>query len=210
MPNPNNAKLVGWPIAAMLVPKAANSSIKAALLDAVDVPWDAKNLHAHPAFEFMGAVGFARLKDKAFRFTFVRNPYDRLVSCWAQKIDQPTHDNRGMRKMGFRPGMPWEEWLDAALSIPPEKMDIHFRPQSLLLCYRGWLPVDFVGKFEDLEHDWRVVQHYAQERAALKLPDLQKLTTSEHPPYREMFNQHQRLKVEAVYGRDFELFEYEF
>lgn len=209
MPEPNNAKLVGWPVAAMLVPKVANSSIKAALLDAVGVPWDGQNLHAHRAFEFFKPSEFAAMRG-VFRFAFVRNPFDRLVSCWAQKIDQPTHDNRGMRRMGFRPGMGWEEWLEAALNIPPEQMDIHFRPQHLLLCHQGEVPVDYLGKFESLNEDWRAVRYMAEKTAALTLPELPVLTTSRHLPYREMYSATQRKRVEDVYAGDLALFDYGF
>jgi hypothetical protein len=54
-----------------------------------------------------------------FRVGFIRHPMDRLVSAWAFFCNSPTDDEisgcASFRAVGYRHGMPLEEFLDIAL-----------------------------------------------------------------------------------------------
>src|SRR5688572_21810185 len=83
-------------------------------------------------------------KIEAFKFSFVRNPWDRLVSCWA---------NRG-KKYKF-------DWYVRRVVVLKTR-DPHTNPQWPHLVLDGKLLFDFIGRFENLVDDWRLLQNRFQ------------------------------------------------
>lgn len=158
------------------IPKTGGTSIRRCLLDsgrlcALLTPvadptgdlrgqfnqWDP---HAHPlVFEQI----FRALRPGMFTFTFVRNPWDRFVSWWA---DSKSHGKE-----------PFSEFLPRLLEDPAQRV-----LQSGYVTYRS--SFDFVGRFERLEKDWDTVKNEAYLRA---MPPLQKLRTSIHDPYESYY-----------------------
>lgn len=85
------------------------------------------------------------------RFTFVRDPNARLVSAWRDKIV------RGGAGSGIKDAALLEElaefgrFVDWVLSQDPERINIHFRPQSMLVPRN----VDFIGRVESFDADFQ-------------------------------------------------------
>lgn len=85
-----------------------------------------------------------------FRFTYVRNPFTRALSCYLDKMVQ----NNGERKrlapeLGFAEDYhpTFREFLEAVQRQPDERRDIHWMTQSLLLQLNT-IQYDFIGRFE--------------------------------------------------------------
>jgi len=80
-----------------------------------------------------------------FRFSFVRNPYHRLLSFYRTKVlkmaDPDPRVNATLLRMGLREGMSFAAMLDVLASVPPRAMDLHCAPQVLFLYHRGRPPV---------------------------------------------------------------------
>lgn len=99
-----------------------------------------------------------------FKFAFVRNPFDRLVSCYRDKIDRetvPDYMLRSGRSIGeeFYPGMPFPEFARIICRVPNRWADGHFRPQHMTVCDRGGnVAANFVGRFENLAEDFERVK----------------------------------------------------
>jgi hypothetical protein len=74
-------------------------------------------------------------KDRYFRFTFVRNPWARLVSCWLSKFKHyPSHPTKpGVRHRSLYREMPFEEFALFVCSVPDAKADVHFKSQHCFL-----------------------------------------------------------------------------
>jgi len=130
-----------------------------------------------------------------FKFAFVRNPWDRLVSRHAhllQSQDHPRH--RLVKKLGsFENYLAWE--------IARQKMHQH----AYLYGARGECLVDFIGYYERLDED------FAKVCERLKIgADLPRVNTSVHRDYRQCYTPATRDLVARHFRRDIELFGYEF
>lgn len=186
------------------VPKVANRSIKAALAAAAGLPFTEEK---EPDFQTVPLTAVPHLTDY-FRFTFVRHPLDRLVSCYAQKVvlyarqlQMPLLFWRYGRR--FWPEMSFAEFVTAVAGIPDGRADRHFRSQHTFV-YQGGKPiVDFVGRFEQLASDW------AQVQTQTGLGPLPHFNPSPHKPFAEMYTPALAQLAATRYRQDMALFGYE-
>lgn len=191
------------------VPKAANSSIKQTLLVFMgmdpeawapihDLNW--RWIKLKKAAERVGC----------FRFTVVRNPWDRLVSCWADKCIRRDPMLPDLKRFDFYRGMPFDDFACAVCEIPDDDANIHFVSQSRLLVWRGEVVPEFVGRFERLDADWDRIRAIIFDRTGVRLIDLPRITVSEHEPYQTYYSSELRDAVGRRYAEDVERFGYTF
>jgi hypothetical protein len=93
-----------------------------------------------------------------FIFAFVRNPLNRLLSSYTDKILKARA--AGQKKCIFwnldiHFDMNFEQFVNRVAEIPDAKIDRHLRSQTFFLCKGDELMVDFIGKFESLLDDWQ-------------------------------------------------------
>src|SRR5215468_5087192 len=155
------------------IPKVAFTSIKTALAEILGISLRSTGGDPHrlgwPTAEISSSHS-APLFPGLFAFAFVRNPWDRLVSCYRDKIRgevdgytyftiRPGVANCLARFDAFVPGMSFSDFVAAVSSIPDEEADAHFRSQHTFLANdEGKISVDFLGRFERLADDFRLVQ----------------------------------------------------
>lgn len=203
------------------IPKVACGSIKRAVASGIGLKGDDRKIHGI-------RFGWRTIQKKHIRekkddgwlvWAFVRNPWDRLVSCWAHKFDQFA----GNRKMSpLFPRLPadlsWDDFLRWVVSQEPRTANDHFRPQHYFLTDRegpkigttfcrpdqgAYLP-QLTGRLEHVDRDWKQVQ------AMWGWPDLMNVNPSRHKPYQEMFTPGQRRLVSGWCEPDAELLGYRF
>lgn len=186
------------------VPKVANRSIKAALAAAAGQPGAEL---AAAGWQTIPLPQLARLEGY-LRFTFVRNPLDRLLSCYAQKVvlyarqlQLPLLFWRYGRQ--FYPEMHFATFVETVATIPDHLADRHFRSQHTFLYDKGELLVDFVGRFEQLAHDWDRLRQQAG------LGELPHYNPSPHKPYVQMYTPELARLAAARYAQDMKLLGYE-
>ena len=138
-----------------------------------------------------------------FKFTFVRNPWDRLVSAYHYlRRGHPISKIAGI--VAESPG--FTDFVKTRLRDPLVAADVHLRPQcSFLLDEAGRLSVDFLGRFETLERDFSTVAR--RLRLDRTLP---RRNTSAHPDSQRCYDEESRAIVAEVYRQDIELFGYRF
>jgi len=140
--------------------------------------------------------------DQYFKFAFVRNPWDRLVSSYYfyqvnlgyESFRQQYPDVVAMCERCGDFGTFIREY---AMYVPD--MTSHLVDDS------GNISVDFVGRFERLHEDWNKVG--AKIGLNLSLPHENR---SEHEHYRKYYTAETRRIVEQQFARDIELFGYSF
>ena len=117
----------------------------------------------------------------------VRNPYDRLVSTWACRMDTTLKASHYGKK--FKPCT-----FDVFLSRL-SKFDLNTTP----MC--NWLPdeLDFLIKYENLDEDWERFSKWL----GVELPPLFYKNKSKHGPWQEYFSDDQLDTVYQIYEQDF-------
>lgn len=159
------------------------------------------NYHKHVFRAHEDILSTRRLMPRAlferyFKFAFVRNPWERLVSEYEfllKKTDHSRH-TRVKNLAGF------DQFID--MQIP--RRDAY---QSNMLCDRGGiLLVNFVGKLESLDTDWKTVcEHINIDYHALPQKNV-----TQHRRYQDYYTPKSIEKVRVHWARDICLFGYQF
>ena len=152
-------------------PKCGCSAIKYTLqrLECGDnkIVRDVTNLHQRefsPLLNIKQIGSFSRLiaDPRFFKFCFVRNPYERLLSAYFDKIkgNRPPK-GRILQQLGLpshRLNTPvsLSEFVHAVAEQPVAFMDPHWRVQYYQTMQAG-IAYDFIGRFENFQDDIRTI-----------------------------------------------------
>jgi len=129
-----------------------------------------------------------------FKFAFVRNPWDRLVSRYAQLLrTEKSPRYQAKAEKGFEAYLEWE--------IRRNKSHQH----PYVCGADGKLIVDFIGYFERLDEDFSKVCQRLQFDDTLP-----KSNISKHDSYQSYYTPATRAMVAEHCRRDIELFGYDF
>lgn len=149
------------------------------------------------------------------RFSFVRNPYSRLLSGFLDKLITNEYERqRHLPMMGFEQGYTPTllEFLERLAQKPDTERDIHFRTQSALLMLDN-VNYDFIGRFERFDSDflWLQQAFYGIDRPKESYEDFGKHHASDaNSKIRQYFGSHEAQIVREIYAADFDNFEYPF
>lgn len=145
------------------------------------------------------------LFDSYFKFTVVRNPWDRLVSALAW-TDQKWVRGEELTVSGFDSQVRQLHSLLVTARTEPVQLPHFLYPQSLYIFDAARRPlVNFIGRYENLAADWRVICD--KLGVNVELPARMK---SHHRDYREYYSPETRQRVADMYALDISLFQYEF
>tara|TARA_A100001391_G_scaffold273_5_gene729 strand:+ start:4629 stop:5426 length:798 start_codon:yes stop_codon:yes gene_type:complete len=147
------------------------------------------------------------------RFSFVRNPYTRLLSGYLDKlIHNEWERERHLPMMGFEPGSypTLLEFLERLAQKPDGERDIHFATQSSLLMI-GRVEYDFLGRFEEFQSELQKlkVSFYDSRQEAESYEDFGKHHASNaSKKIRQYYGSREAELVQSIYHADFENFGY--
>jgi len=138
---------------------------------------------------------------KYFKFGFVRNPWDRVASCYVHKICDPKAKKLLMGdgdKLWYN--MSFEEFVDYICKHDNEsRIDAHLRSQHTFVD-----TCDYVGRFETLDKDFA----HVIKTLGLPLYPLKKLNTHLVRPWREYYTPELIEKIGQRYAKDIKMFGY--
>jgi hypothetical protein len=144
-----------------------------------------------------------------FKFTIVRNPWDRLASAFYYLKAGGMNDRD---KADAREHLTDFDSFQAFVTTWVSRTNImkaqHFRPQSYYLSLPGNpLPVDYVGYFENLSSDFNYICKRLGVNADLKRFNK---TQVEREDYRRLYTPEMIRIVSEVYADDIQLLGYDF
>jgi len=135
-----------------------------------------------------------------FKFAFVRNPWDRVVSCYQNKIVEKMKPDY----FGECLGKSFEYFVKFIQKENLSKSNRHIRLQSRLFPCND---VDFIGRFENFNSDVKFVLN----KIGMGVKDIAKLNTSGRKKnYRDYYNENTREIIRKKYAKDIKIFKYSF
>lgn len=151
--------------------------------------------------------------DQYYKFSFVRNPYDKMVSQYHHRV-QNMRDERilnisfkdwvknldelGFPILGTGTQLTWlstQEWVWNV-----DKQLYTKRPEEIKIG------VDFIGFFENLHEDWDIFQ----KEVGINFGCLPHYRKSNHKSYQEYYDDETREIVYTRFEDDFKYFKYKF
>lgn len=179
------------------VPKCAGSSVAKALFDGapaghLPLYWYEKQ--------------FNERYRHYFKFGFVRDPLQRALSAYHYLLQStPGRDQAAGELVNKYPS--FDAFVDNWLCAENVTRQIHFAPQHYFLQNSlGSLDVDFIGRHENLDADFRTLCAHLHVKG--ELPHVNRSASRGGSPGTTC-SAASRRKVREVYARDYELFAYE-
>lgn len=150
--------------------------------------------------------------DNYFKFTLVRNPWDRLYSayCFLKKGGFNQVDNLWAEKhLGQYDS--FESFVLGFLNKDSIKSKIHFIPQvDFILSHDGECLVDYIGYFERIEQDYHKIYQSIYGHPPAGLPQNNR-TQNKSLSYVEAYTSPLMIeKVAEIYKEDIEFLGYDF
>lgn len=186
------------------IPKAAGISVKRSLGMEEDI-WP----HC-PAAAYQ--KGYPDFFNNAYTFSFVRNPWDKLVSAFHFVKFRETPYNAIVAAEDLHNTQSFEDFLAKLRHFRfRHKMltRMHFMPQLDFLSNDGrTIIVDKVGRFENLNEDFAEIANRLSKDASLKSANRGRDRTAE---YRNYYKQDWQIElVQKMYEKDCQEFGYSF
>ena len=161
--------------------------------------WETLLLHAKAGDV---AAAFPAEFQSYFKFAFVRNPWDLMVSLYHFILREPTAAKHDQVKAAGS----FERFVEWAIATPdPFPKGITKLQSDMLVDAQGRLTVDFLGHYETIEEDFATVCRRVGIEASLP-----HLNRSLHAAYLRYYDNRTRDLVADHFRRDIELFGYAF
>lgn len=190
----------------MRMPKVASGSITKAL------KWKKARIITHNIRDphYLSLAEYMKVNaHKKYAFTFVRNPWDRLVSAFffLNKGGVVPEDQNDFEKYLKQYEGDFSLFVKEAFKTDEIFNQIHFRPQYQWISdENGNLVTDYIGKFENLQEDFDHILK-ANRRFRKKLKFQKK---GKHDHYKDVYTPETQAIVAEAYRKDIELFKYDF
>lgn len=179
------------------VPKAAGTSVAESL-------FGVKSRHVdYREYERANPHKFRRY----FKFAFVRNPWDRLVSAYTfLRRGGMNAQDAAWAEANLVGVVQFRDFVRLLVDRPELLEWVHLREQHRFVCDANLeLKMDFIGRFETMQQD------FAEISARLGLSaSLSNRNRSDHAHYTTVYDPWSRHAVSRIYGADIEVFGYFF
>ena len=178
------------------IPKTAGTSIEQTLNPRSPLHGD-EHKHAEAVFY---KKKFPSKFDSYFKFTFVRNPWDRAVSyyMWKRKMNR------------IKDGTSFEQYcelLKKGKATSDSNFGLHSRPAvDWFLDANGNSLLDFIGKFENLQNDFDLVC----DLMGSKRQNLKHELKIIRKPYQQYYTEKTKKIIAKIYKKDIQYFGWEF
>lgn len=194
------------------MPKAASGSIARSLkIKVLDKYFTKLISHDIRKSNYLSLANYMKVNSKnKFAFTFVRNPWDRLVSAFFYLNGGGginSGDKSDFTKYLEKYEGDFTTFVNEAFKNDEIFEQIHFRPQHKWITdENNSIVTDYIGKYENLQADYDYVMN-KNWRFKRKLGHFK---NSKRLNYKELYSKETREIVSNAYAKDIKLFNYEF
>jgi len=139
-----------------------------------------------------------------FKFAFVRNPFDRLVSCWLEKVIERENGVFDVDEDTWETMQDLSGFIGFVETLNLKSCNIHLREQSSLIDLST---IDFIGRMETFEVDFaEVLSIIGIPAQKLEIRNVSKARAS----YQDYYNDDDIERVYKLYKKDCQIFGYSF
>ncbi|MBX2834528.1 MAG: sulfotransferase family protein [Micavibrio sp.] len=191
------------------VPKVASRAFMGALIEKGQAKYESEWFETTADFKRV----LAQYPDY-FKFSIVRNPWARIVSCYNSKIGEGITYSKYVRIMAayktLKAGMAFDDfvrWLCTPMGADANA-DRHWLSQYVLLTHKNGEPIcDYVGRYENLEEEIKVICGKIGVEP-FKLPQRGHLSSTKD--YKSYYMDETAALIKQRYAKDCELYGYEY
>ncbi len=146
--------------------------------------------------------------NNCFKFTFVRNPWDRLYSAYSYLTGGGwNEDDANWARINLSNVKDFNDFVMNWLTEEKLNSHIHLRPQHKFICDRKNKPIiDYIGYFETIQEDFDNISN----KLGLTNKNLKHTNASKRAGYREIYTQDSIKKVYDLYKFDIVSLGYQF
>jgi len=137
-----------------------------------------------------------------FKFGFVRNPWDRIVSCWHNKVCEQNYFR--FSEDEYRKMQDFPRFVDWAADVGVHGRNAHIIAQSRLIDLNN---CDYIGRMETFEED---LAHVFQSIGLENTSRVTRNQTKTRKSYGEYYDRQLIDKVADIYRKDIQVFGYEY
>lgn len=143
-----------------------------------------------------------------YKFTFVRNPWDRLVSTFFfLKKGGLTEKDKIWADANLSGFLDFKDFVRNWLTEENINNSLHFQHQHIFLeDENGNIAIDFIGRFENIDEDFKTITDKLNIRRTL----IKTNTSKREMDYSNYYDEETKEIVNILYKKDIELFNYEF
>jgi hypothetical protein len=197
------------------IPKAANSFIFANLIFLekgvrLSLSEADKQKNKGISLSSLSASEIETIMSDYYKFTFVRNPYTRVLSAYLDKIARKKKQSQIVYSaLNKSPEsiISFEEFLDFLTSRECLYSDPHWIPQSDLIPFAN-CELNHIGRLENIEEDLCVVTRYLFGTSDI-IPLAISHATGANAAATDLLNLNNVKLIYSIYNRDFERFGYD-
>jgi chondroitin 4-sulfotransferase 11 len=180
------------------IPKTGGSSVEIALEGCAEEL--SEDIHEQIQLTFAMSKYTDNLS-KYFKFCFVRNPWERLVSNYFYKKKRTDANRKKWKKSSFGDYVLKRHGPTSHMQSLAKYSQLYW-----ITDYDENICVDFIGRFENLQEDFNIVC----DKIGIPKQELPHTNKSKHKHYTEYYDDETKEIVAKKYAKDIEYFGYKF